>query len=148
MGNTLAPMQRELTLIDSDTSRDAKETLDRLEDMAEDRIELFYDKIGYIASALTHLIALTFCIFAVVTIVISTSSPSTRCSTSTPTLVLRWRKGTIGSTKSRRPLRSSPLAPSPTAFALLPPTPSLRCSVRVLADVRLPRDSKQPHWVQ
>lgn len=46
MGNTLAPMQRDLTVIDSDTARDAKETLDRLEDMAQDRIELFYDKIG------------------------------------------------------------------------------------------------------
>ena len=142
MGNTLAPMQRDLTIVGSDTARDAKETLDRLEDMAQDRIEMFYDKIGYIASALTHLTALTFCIFAVTMTVISTSSPSTRCSTSTPTLVLRWRKGTIGSTKSRRPLGSSPPAPSPTAFAPLPPTPSLRCSVRVLAGVRLPKDSK------
>jgi len=47
MGNTLAPMQNQLSLADNDTARDAKETLDRLEDMAQDRIELFYDKIGH-----------------------------------------------------------------------------------------------------
>jgi len=43
-------MQRELTLVDNDTARDAKETLDRLEDMAQDTIELFYDKIGCASS--------------------------------------------------------------------------------------------------
>jgi len=47
MGNTLAPMQRDLTLMNTDTARDAKETLDRLEDMAQDRIDLFYEKIGH-----------------------------------------------------------------------------------------------------
>jgi len=46
MGNTLAPMQKDLTIIGSDTATDAKETLDRLEEMAQDRLELFYDKIG------------------------------------------------------------------------------------------------------
>lgn len=40
-------MQKELVVIDKDSARDAKETLDRLEEMAQDRIELFYDKIGY-----------------------------------------------------------------------------------------------------
>lgn len=40
-------MQRELADADTDTARDAREVLDRLEDMAQDRIELFYDKIGY-----------------------------------------------------------------------------------------------------
>ena len=44
MGNTLGSMQK--TLADNET-KDARELLDRLEDMAEDRIELFYDKIGY-----------------------------------------------------------------------------------------------------
>lgn len=47
MGNTLAPMQKELAVLTTDSARDAKETLDRLEEMAQDRIELFYDKIGY-----------------------------------------------------------------------------------------------------
>ena len=47
MGNTLAPMQRDLAGANSDSARDAKETLDRLEDMAQDRIDLFYDRIGY-----------------------------------------------------------------------------------------------------
>jgi len=47
MGNTLAPMQKELVLVNNDTARDAKETLDRLEEMAQDRIDLFYDKIGH-----------------------------------------------------------------------------------------------------
>lgn len=91
MGNTLAPMQNQLSLADNDTARDAKETLDRLEDMAQDRIELFYDKIGYIhtLSTPTYCIGLIFCIFAVTLIGISTSSPSTRSSTSTPILVLR-----------------------------------------------------------
>lgn len=50
MGNTLAPMQRDLTLMNTSTARDAKETLDRLEDMAQDRIDLFYEKIGYASS--------------------------------------------------------------------------------------------------
>lgn len=40
-------MQKELAVIDKDSARDAKETLDRLEEMAQDRIELFYDRIGY-----------------------------------------------------------------------------------------------------
>ena len=47
MGNTLAIMQRDLSVDGSVSARDAKETLDRLEDMAADRIDLFYDKIGY-----------------------------------------------------------------------------------------------------
>lgn len=47
MGNTLAPMQKDLAGIDNDTARDAKETLDRLEEMAQDRIDMFYDKIGH-----------------------------------------------------------------------------------------------------
>ena len=50
MGNTLAIMQRDLSIADSVSARDAKETLDRLEDMATDRIDLFYDKIGYASS--------------------------------------------------------------------------------------------------
>jgi hypothetical protein len=47
MGNTISPMQRDLSRIDEDTARDAKELLDRLEDMARDRIDLFYEKIRY-----------------------------------------------------------------------------------------------------
>ena len=54
MGNTLAIMQKELILAETSTARDAKETLDRLEDMAEDRIALFYDKIGYTSSLPRH----------------------------------------------------------------------------------------------
>ena len=50
MGNTLAIMQRDLSVAGSASARDAKETLDRLEDMAADRIDLFYDKIGYASS--------------------------------------------------------------------------------------------------
>ena len=44
MGNTLGSIQK--SLADNET-KDARELLDRLEDMAENRIELFYDKIGY-----------------------------------------------------------------------------------------------------
>lgn len=40
-------MQRDLTLIDTDSARDARETLDRLEDMARDRFDLLYEKIWY-----------------------------------------------------------------------------------------------------
>ena len=54
MGNTLAIMQRDLSVAGSVSSRDAKETLDRLEDMAADRIDLFYDKIGYSSSLPVH----------------------------------------------------------------------------------------------
>ena len=50
MGNTLAPMQKEFVVQTTDSARDAKETLDRLEEMAQDRIDLFYDKIGYASS--------------------------------------------------------------------------------------------------
>lgn len=90
MGNTLAPMQKELTVIDNDTCKDAKETLDRLEEMAQDRIELFYDKIGYsIPSTMTCGIRLTVFTLVVMMSGISTSSPSTRCSTSTPTSASR-----------------------------------------------------------
>ena len=34
--------------MNTDSGRDAKEILDRLEDMAQDRIDLFYEQIGYI----------------------------------------------------------------------------------------------------
>ena len=44
MGNTLGSVQKSLA---DDETKDARELLDRLEDMAEDRFELFYDKIGY-----------------------------------------------------------------------------------------------------
>jgi len=48
MGNTLAPMQsRFASAAVGSSERDAKETLDRLEEMAHDRIDLFYDKIGH-----------------------------------------------------------------------------------------------------
>jgi len=48
MGNTLAPMQSEFARGELGSSaRDAKETLDRLEEMAHDRIDMFYDKIGH-----------------------------------------------------------------------------------------------------
>lgn len=43
MGNTLALMQK---FVDSDSTESAKEMLERLEDMAQDRIDLFYEKIG------------------------------------------------------------------------------------------------------
>ena len=47
-------MQRDLSVDGSVSARDAKETLDRLEDMAADRIDLFYDKIGYASSLSRH----------------------------------------------------------------------------------------------
>lgn len=50
MGNTLARMQGELSHADH---AGARELLDRLEDMAQDRIDLFYDNIRY-ASSLPH----------------------------------------------------------------------------------------------
>jgi hypothetical protein len=45
MGGSLALMQRDLTTIDTDSARDARETLDRLEDMTRDRFDLFCEKI-------------------------------------------------------------------------------------------------------
>lgn len=51
MGSTLAQMQQDLTLIDTDSSRDARETLDRLEDIARDRFDHFYQKIWYARSS-------------------------------------------------------------------------------------------------
>ncbi|KAF9653424.1 hypothetical protein BDM02DRAFT_3125829 [Thelephora ganbajun] len=47
MGNTLAPMQQELTAINTHAGDDAREILARLEEMAQDRIDLFYDRIGH-----------------------------------------------------------------------------------------------------
>jgi hypothetical protein len=47
MGNTLAPMQNELDVLNTEAARDGKEILARLEEMAQDRIDLFYDKIWY-----------------------------------------------------------------------------------------------------
>jgi hypothetical protein len=49
-GNTLALVRRDLTLIDTDSARDAREALDRLKDMARDRFEFFYEKIWYVSS--------------------------------------------------------------------------------------------------
>ena len=40
-------MQQELATAGTNSARDAKEILDRLEDMAQDRLDLFYEKIGY-----------------------------------------------------------------------------------------------------
>ena len=54
MGNTLAIMQRDLSVAETVSAKNAKETLDRLEDMAADRIDLFYDKIGYVSSLPVH----------------------------------------------------------------------------------------------
>ena len=50
IGDTLAPMQRELDLLNGQSARDAREILDRLEEMAQDRIDLFYDKVGHASS--------------------------------------------------------------------------------------------------
>ena len=47
-------MQRDLSVAETVSARDAKETLDRLEDMTADRIDLFYDKIGYVSSLPVH----------------------------------------------------------------------------------------------
>ena len=96
MGNTLAPMQRELTLANSDSARDARESLDRLEDMAKDRVDLFYERIGYMLPAVVYHVRLTFCTLAEMTNPISTSFESTRCSTSTPTSASWQRKTTFG----------------------------------------------------
>lgn len=60
MGNTIAPMKEELTVtaaadgvVDGLCSvevGDAREMLERLEEMAQDRLDLFYEKIGYVSS--------------------------------------------------------------------------------------------------
>ena len=47
-------MQRDLSGIDNDTARDAMEILNRLEDMAQDRIDLFYERIRYDFPAITR----------------------------------------------------------------------------------------------
>lgn len=83
MGNTLAPVQRDLSLVDSDSASDAKEILDCLKDMARDRIVVFYEKIGYAPSLLsraTHQLD----ILTVTVTAIKTSSLSTRPSRSSP----------------------------------------------------------------
>ena len=49
---TLALIQQELATAGTNSARDAKEVLDRLEDMAQDRLDLFYEKIGYASSLL------------------------------------------------------------------------------------------------
>jgi len=58
MGNTLATMQSELSLAGSNPARDAKAILDRLEEMAQDRVDLFYEKIGYACSPLRCTVAI------------------------------------------------------------------------------------------
>jgi hypothetical protein len=57
MGNTLAPMQNELDALNTEASKDAKEVLARLEEMAQDRIDLFYDKIRYPSSLSPPIVA-------------------------------------------------------------------------------------------
>ena len=52
MGNNLTKLQQELSDANSDTGRDAKEILDCLEDMARDRLDLFFEKIGCASSLL------------------------------------------------------------------------------------------------
>ena len=51
-------MQRDLLLTNVGPARDAKDTLDRLEDMAQDHVDLFYEKIWYVSS-ITGRIGLT-----------------------------------------------------------------------------------------
>ena len=46
MGNTLAPMQLQLATSTDTAAGDARKILDRLEKMAQVRIDLFYDRIG------------------------------------------------------------------------------------------------------
>lgn len=86
MGNTLAPTQRELDLMNGKSARSAKEILDRLE--GSYRPFLRQDWV-YIVSTATYHIGLTFDILAVTMRMISTSSLSTRCSTSIPTSASR-----------------------------------------------------------
>jgi len=47
-------MQRELSVMDSNSARDAGGVLDRPGDMAQDRPNLFYERIGYATSLLPH----------------------------------------------------------------------------------------------
>lgn len=47
MGNTLAPMQQELALAQDVHAKDARETFERIEEMAQDRIDLFCHRIGH-----------------------------------------------------------------------------------------------------
>jgi hypothetical protein len=46
MGSTLIAVQEVLAVANTDSARAARETLDRLEDIAQDDIDLFYKKIG------------------------------------------------------------------------------------------------------
>lgn len=50
MSSTLALVQRDLILTDTDSARNARETLDRLKDMAQDHFDHFYEKIWYESS--------------------------------------------------------------------------------------------------
>ena len=54
MGSTLASVQEVLAVTNTDSARAARETLDRVEDNAQDRIDLFYEKIGYVPSRPQH----------------------------------------------------------------------------------------------
>ena len=44
MGNVLATAQAGLSIENDPSARDAKEIFDSLEDMAQDRLDLFYEK--------------------------------------------------------------------------------------------------------
>ena len=54
MGNLFAKVQAEVNvnIKDDPSARDAKEILDCLGDMAQDRLDLFYEKIGCASSLL------------------------------------------------------------------------------------------------
>jgi hypothetical protein len=52
MGNTLAPMQKKLGAATGAPQKDAKEMLDRLEDMAQDRIDIFYETVARYAMSI------------------------------------------------------------------------------------------------
>ena len=45
----IIPLQRDLLLTNAGSARDANSTLDRLEDMAQDHVDPFYEKIGYVS---------------------------------------------------------------------------------------------------
>lgn len=109
------PMQRELSAMDSNSARDAREVLDRPEDIAQDRPNLFYEGIRYAPSLLpptTFAQPLTFL--------------HSRCRgnlpTSAPTSVLHRSPTPFGLLECGRSSRGSPSVLPHTPPTLLLPT--------------------------
>ena len=87
---------------------------------------------------------LTFDILVAIGATTSTSSPSARCSISTPILLSMMRPTNFGRPMWPGPSRTSRLVLSQRVFPLLLLGPSSRCLARLLVGVTLSRNSEGP----